>query len=305
MIACFVSARASCGPSSRVRPSLDSATIPRARPSSRTTSRSRSSTPAGRRTCSSTSAWPSRSPAMRPTTAAASCGWPRSTSTWRPRSARRPVRRGARARASRARDLAGHLRQRSPQHRLCAGRDRDDPRPPRRPSRRRCAGTSAPTTPWCGCSGPTARAARRCSTTWRSPRLRPATSSAASRGSSVCSRSTASPTAKTVPTRRRPTRISAARYDWCGVSTRAWPTTVARWPCANILRCRRSRIAASLVGVANILEDDLDRPAEALELRRRAIVLSERSLGRDHPESPWPSPTSPTTSCRSASSTRP
>ncbi len=43
------------------------------------------------------------------------------------------------------------------------------------------------------------------------------------------------------------------------------------------------RVADSLVGVANVLEDDLQRPGDALELRVRALTLRERALGLDHP----------------------
>ena len=44
------------------------------------------------------------------------------------------------------------------------------------------------------------------------------------------------------------------------------------------------RVAASLVGVANVLEEDRNRPVEALALRRRALEIEERALGRDHPQ---------------------
>jgi eukaryotic-like serine/threonine-protein kinase len=43
------------------------------------------------------------------------------------------------------------------------------------------------------------------------------------------------------------------------------------------------RVARSLVGVANILEDDLARPDEALGLRQRALALEEKTYGREHP----------------------
>ena len=43
------------------------------------------------------------------------------------------------------------------------------------------------------------------------------------------------------------------------------------------------RVAASLVGVANVLEEDRKRPTEALALRRRALAIEETALGPDHP----------------------
>ncbi|MFO0635968.1 MAG: serine/threonine-protein kinase [Nannocystaceae bacterium] len=44
------------------------------------------------------------------------------------------------------------------------------------------------------------------------------------------------------------------------------------------------RVAHSLVGVANVLEDDLKRPQESYGLRTRALALEERAWGPDHPQ---------------------
>ncbi|MBX7081186.1 MAG: serine/threonine-protein kinase [Nannocystaceae bacterium] len=44
------------------------------------------------------------------------------------------------------------------------------------------------------------------------------------------------------------------------------------------------RVAHSLVGVANVLEDDLDQPEESYELRTRALALEERAWGPEHPQ---------------------
>jgi tetratricopeptide (TPR) repeat protein len=43
------------------------------------------------------------------------------------------------------------------------------------------------------------------------------------------------------------------------------------------------RIASSLVGLANVLEESLGRPAEALVLRERALAVRERAVGPDDP----------------------